>query len=147
MVDPPLDTLPVYVRAGSILPQQPVVQNLDETPQGPLQISVYPGPDCHGSLYQDDGNSLAYTRGDFYRVRFTCDSRPDALRLNLSSPQGTYNPWWKQVKFVFFGMNGAPHGVAVNQQQISDWKFEAEAKTVTMTLPASRNAVEIQIQK
>ena len=35
MVDPPLDTLPVYVRAGSILPQQPLVQNVDETPQGP----------------------------------------------------------------------------------------------------------------
>ena len=147
MVDPPLETLPVYVRAGSILPQQPIVQNLDETPSGPLQISVYPGPDCRGSLYQDDGNSFAYTRGDFYRVQFTCDSRSDALQLNLSSPQGTFNPWWKQLKFVFFGTNNAPRSITVNHKQISDWNFDVEKKTVTMTLSSSRNAVEIQIQK
>ena len=147
MVDPPLETLPVYVRAGSIFPQQPIVQNLDETPSGPLQISVYPGPDCRGSLYQDDGNSFAYTRGDFYRVQFTCDSRSDALQLNLSSPQGTFNPWWKQLKFVFFGTNNAPRSITVNHKQISDWNFDVEKKTVTMTLSSSRNAVEIQIQK
>lgn len=147
MVDPPLDTLPVYVRAGSILPQQPLVQNVDETPQGPLQISIYPGPNCQGSLYQDDGNSLAYTRGDFYRVQFTCDSRPDSLQLNLSNPQGTYSPWWKQLKLVFYGINGAPRGISINQASISDWKYDADGKTVTVNLAASRNAVEIQIQK
>ncbi len=58
-VDPPLDTLPVYVRAGSIIPQQPVVQNTDETPRGPLVLHVYPGPQCQGGLYADDGNTLA----------------------------------------------------------------------------------------
>jgi len=146
-VDPPLDTLPVYVRAGSILPQQPLVQNLDETPEGPVQISVYPGPDCRGSLYQDDGNSFAYTRGEFYRVQFTCDSRPDTLQLSVSSPEGTFNPWWKQIKFVFFGMGSAPHSVSVDHKQISDWKFDAGQKTVTMTFPASRSTMEIQIQK
>ena len=90
---------------------------------------------------------MAYTRGDFYRVQFTCDSHPDSLQLNLTSPQGTYNPWWKQLKFVFFGMTGAPRGISVNQAKISDWKFDADGKTVTLTLPASRNPVEIQIQK
>ena len=80
-------------------------------------------------------------------MQFTCDSRSDALQLNLSSPQGTFNPWWKQLKFVFFGTNNAPRNVTVNHQQISDWKFDAEKKTVTMTLSSSRNAVEIQIQK
>ena len=62
-VNPPVDTLPVYVRVGTILPQQPVVQNVDEAPQGPLELRVYPGPDCHGDLYQDDGNTFAYQKG------------------------------------------------------------------------------------
>src|SRR5262249_32530330 len=147
MVDPPLDTLPVFVRGGSILPQQPVVQNLDETPQGPMQISVYPGPDCRGSLYQDDGNSFAYTRNEFYKVDFTCDSTPGTLRLNASIPQGTFHPWWKQLKFVFFGINSVPQGVMVNQDKTADWKFDSAGKTITVNLPATQRAMEIKIQK
>ena len=42
--------MPVYVRGGSILPLQPLVQNTDETPVGPLELRVYPGSDCSGSL-------------------------------------------------------------------------------------------------
>src|SRR5262249_7257564 len=59
-LNPALDVLPVFVRAGAVIPEQPVVQNSGEVPQGPLQVSVYPGPNCSGSLYQDDGNTLAY---------------------------------------------------------------------------------------
>ena len=38
-----LETLPVYVRGGSILPLQPLVQSTDQTPNGPLELRVYPG--------------------------------------------------------------------------------------------------------
>ena len=42
-IHPTLDTLPVYVRGGSILPLQPLIQSTDETPSGPLELRVYPG--------------------------------------------------------------------------------------------------------
>jgi alpha-glucosidase len=48
---------------GSIIPRQPVVQNVDEVPRGPLVLGVYPGPECQGSLYADNGNTLAYHTG------------------------------------------------------------------------------------
>ncbi|HEX3821166.1 MAG TPA: TIM-barrel domain-containing protein, partial [Candidatus Sulfotelmatobacter sp.] len=73
-IHPPLDTLPVYVRAGSILPFQPLIQNTDETPNGPLELDVYPGPDCNGSLYLDDGHTFGYQHGEFLRQSFTCES-------------------------------------------------------------------------
>jgi len=38
--------MPLYVRAGAILPTQLVVQNIGETPSGPLQLLIYPGEDC-----------------------------------------------------------------------------------------------------
>jgi alpha-glucosidase len=146
-VDPPLDTLPVYVRGGTILPQQPVIENTNEVPQGPLEISVYPGPNCQGSLYQDDGNTLAYTRGEFLRVQFACDPRPDSLRVNFSTTEGTYKPWWTAMKFAVFGITSPPRQVSVNQVPVSDWKFDSVAKTVTLTVPASRTATEIVIGK
>ncbi len=62
-----LDTLPVFVRAGAIVPEQPLVQSTDEKPQGPLTLRVYPptaiGNDCGGSLYLDDGVSYDFKKG------------------------------------------------------------------------------------
>jgi alpha-glucosidase len=146
-VDPPLDTLPVYVRGGAILPEQPVVQDTDEIPPGPLRLSVYPGPNCRGSLYEDDGNTMAYTRGDFLRMQFTCDLRSDSLRVNLSRPEGTYKPWWKAAKVVVFDTASAPREVSVNAVKFADWQFDANAGTLTFTVPASTVATEIVITK
>src|SRR5438128_1323122 len=133
-LNPPLDALPVFVRGGAILPEQPVVQNTGEVPKGPLQISVYPGPDCHGSLYQDDGNSLANTRGKFLRMQFTCEARSDSLRLKFSTAQQTYKPWWRVVEIVFFGIESKPQEISVDGQVSSDWRFDSAAKTITLSL-------------
>jgi alpha-glucosidase len=133
-LDPPLDTLPVFVRGGAILPEQPVVQNTDEVPQGPLQISVYPGRNCHGSLYQDDGNTLAYTRGEFLRMQFTCDSRPDSLGFKFSTTQTNYKAWWNSMKVVFFGFDRKPQEISVDGHVSSDWRFDSAAKTITLSL-------------
>ena len=55
---PKLDSVPVFVRAGTILPRQPLVQSTAQKPRGPLQLDVYPGEDCRGDLYLDDGTSV-----------------------------------------------------------------------------------------
>ncbi len=62
--------LPVYVRGGSILPLQPLIQSTDETPNGPLELRVYPGQPCSGSLYLDDGHTFRYQHGEFLRQTF-----------------------------------------------------------------------------
>ena len=146
-VDPPLDTLPVYVRAGAIFPEQPVVQTTDELPKGPLQISVFPGPNCEGSLYQDDGNTLAYTRGEFLRVHFTCDSQPNELRFDVSAVEGSYKPWWSTMKVVFFGLNSAPREVSVSGSKTREWRFDSAAKRLSVTVPASTAANQVLILK
>jgi alpha-glucosidase len=145
-LDPPLDVLPVFVRSGTILPEAPVVQNVDEVPQGPLELGVYPGPGCSGSLYQDDGNTIAYTRGAFLRVQFTCDVQSDSLRVNLSKSEGTYKPWWNTLKIVVYGATGAPKGILVNGKTISDSQFDSARKTVTLTLPSSNSPMEITLR-
>ena len=68
---PTTDVLPVYVRAGTILPRQPLVQSTMETPVGPLELWVYPGPQGQGSLYLDDGGSMAYRHGEFLRQDYS----------------------------------------------------------------------------
>lgn len=146
-VDPPLGTLPVFVRGGAVLPQQSVVQNVDEVPQGPLQISVYPGPDCRGSLYQDDGNTMAYNSGKFLRMEFTCDSGPSSLRLKFTTAHAAYKPWWSSLKIVFFGAVKAPRTIKVNDALVSNWEFHPDAQTVTVTLPVPPPDAEVLINE
>jgi alpha-glucosidase len=128
-VNPPVDTLPVYVRAGTILPQQPVVQNVDETPKGPLELRVYPGPDCRGDLYQDDGNTFAYQKGDFVRVHFTCEAASNKVRVQMSPAEGSYRPWFKDVQVTVYGADKV-HEVVVDGKRAKNWKSAAGAVTL-----------------
>ena len=101
-VHPKLDTMPVYVRGGSVLPMQPLIQNTDETPVGPLELRVYPGSDCKGAIYLDDGHSFAYQHGQFLRQDFTCDADAKSVRLHFHARQGSFAPWWKFVEVVVY---------------------------------------------
>jgi alpha-glucosidase len=94
-ITPDPGRLPVYVRAGSIIPSQPLVQSTKERPEGPLTLDIYPGPDCRGSVYLDDGVTRAYRRGAYYRRSFACGSdSAGELHLDLAAAEGSYTPWW-----------------------------------------------------
>ncbi|HTV09760.1 MAG TPA: TIM-barrel domain-containing protein, partial [Candidatus Aquilonibacter sp.] len=62
-VSAPIDTLPIFVRAGSILPLGAPILSTDEK-QAIAQVRVYPGADGDFTLYDDDGKTYAYERGE-----------------------------------------------------------------------------------
>jgi alpha-glucosidase/alpha-D-xyloside xylohydrolase len=80
-----LATMPLYVRAGAILPLDPVRQHTGEATREPTTIRVYPGRDGEFRLYEDDGKSLEYSRGKFTWTRFKWD---DAARRLTIEPDG-----------------------------------------------------------
>ena len=145
-IDPPMDTLPVYVRAGTILPEQPVVQNTDETPKGPLELKVFPGPNCSGSLYQDDGNTFAYQKGEYLRQTFTCEAGSRALKIHLAAPEGTYRPWFQDLKFTVY-CKGTPTTtiVTLDGKLIKTWKSTANAITIE-SIPWTPAAHDLEIR-
>jgi alpha-glucosidase/alpha-D-xyloside xylohydrolase len=63
-----LETMPLHVRAGAIIPMGPVKQYTDEPVDAPLTITVYPGADGAFTLYEDDGRTFAHKAGDFMRL-------------------------------------------------------------------------------
>lgn len=104
---PALNELPVFVRAGTILPRQPLIQSTSETPNGPLTLEVYPGDDCHGTLYLDDGHSQAYRQGHYLRQRIRCLTTADGLVVTFETRAGDYRPWWPSIDVVIHGWDGA----------------------------------------
>ena len=145
-VTPALDMVPLYVRGGAIIPQQPVVQYTGQKPDGPLQLRVYPGDDCRGSLYLDDGLSLAYQKGDYLRINYTCEQASGAVKLKISPPQGRFSPWWNNVEVQVFGIGQSPTQVTAGGTAVSGWKYDPETHSVVATIPNPAGGTDIQIK-
>ena len=104
---PRLEYLPVFVRAGTILPRQPLVQSTSQTPAGPLHLDIYPGEDCSGVIYLDDGHSMGFESGDYLRQEIRCTSgRQGALAIDFGPREGRYAPWWRQIEITVHHRSG-----------------------------------------
>jgi alpha-glucosidase (family GH31 glycosyl hydrolase) len=79
-----LETMPLFVRAGAILPLGPVKQYVSEKVEGPLAISIYPGADSSFLLYEDDGISFNYRKGEWMGIQMTWNDASRTLRLQLA---------------------------------------------------------------
>lgn len=83
-----LDEFPLFVRAGAIVPLGPVVEHTGEHPDAPWEIRVYPGADADFTIYEDDGETYAYERGERATTALRWD---DARRtLHIGARQGRY---------------------------------------------------------
>jgi alpha-glucosidase len=77
----PLDVIPSYVRAGSIITLGPILQSTQAGPEDPLEIRVYPGADATFSLYEDDGDTYAYQQGESCKIPLTWDDHSKTLTV------------------------------------------------------------------
>ena len=93
----PIDILPLYIKAGSILPLGPKVQYSDEKKWDNLDLCIYPGANGEFTLYEDEGDNYNYEKGMFSTIRFSWD---DATRtLTIDDRKGEYPDMLKRRNF------------------------------------------------
>jgi alpha-D-xyloside xylohydrolase len=93
----PLERIPLYVRAGSILPLGPEEEYADEKPNGPIELRIYPGADGAFTLYNDEGDNYDYERGAHSTTTLTWF---DATRtLTIAARQGAYPNMPRETAF------------------------------------------------
>lgn len=98
---PTLNTLPVFVRAGSIIPRQQATLRSVNGLNGPLELHVYPGPNCSGEIYDDDGITR---NGPSRRQAIRCETMEDGtVRIRFAKPEGAYRPTWSSLAIVVHG--------------------------------------------
>lgn len=90
-----LATLPLYVRAGSILPMGPVRQCTTETDREPVELVVYPGAGGRMGLYEDDGLTFNFRKGEFTRTRAIWEDKSRRMTLTV---EGAARPREKQFR-------------------------------------------------
>ncbi|HVR25777.1 MAG TPA: TIM-barrel domain-containing protein [Candidatus Polarisedimenticolia bacterium] len=93
-----LETMPLFVREGSILPLGPVKQFSAEKVDEPLTISIYPGADASFLLYEDDGTSFDYRKGEWMGTQMAWDDSRKILRLRLAPGSRMSSPKSRAIK-------------------------------------------------
>ena len=148
-IHPTLAALPVFVRGGTILPMEPLVQSTNEIPQGPLELRVYPGDPgegrgCGGGLYVDDGKTMAYRRGEFLRMDFTCSQSAGALHIHIGAHQGSYAAWWKQIHLEVFG-SAAHSATALIDGKQRSLSLTRSADSVALTVDDAGKGINLDL--
>ncbi len=93
----PLNRIPVFVKAGSIIPTGAAIEYVDQKPEAPITLNVYMGADGQFELYEDDGESYAYESGAWSRIPFSFNNA--SKTLTIGKRRGSYPNMIHQREF------------------------------------------------
>ncbi len=127
----PLETLPLYVRAGSILPLGPIVQYTGEKPADPIELRIYRGADADTTLYEDDGETYGYEKG--YYSTIPIHWADHARTLTLGDAQGAFPGMLQHRSFhIVCVTEGYGNGVDPTERAEKIVSYDGKAVTVTL---------------
>ena len=112
-----LNRVPMFVRAGSILPLGPEMQYTGEKPWDNLEIRLYPGADGTFTLYEDEGDTYNYERGIYSTIPFHWNDRSHTL--TIGNRQGQYPSMLTNRKFTVVMPNGTSQTVNYNGKEVA----------------------------
>ena len=97
MTDAPIDQIPLYIKAGSIMPIGPKVQYSTEKGWENLKIRIYPGEDGEFTLYEDEKDNYNYEKGLYSTITFNWDEKNQTL--SIQDRKGEFPGMPKKRKF------------------------------------------------
>lgn len=130
-VDVPIETMPLYVKAGSIVPMGPVVQYATEKTSSVIELRVYPGANGQFQVYEDANDTYGYEKGQFATFNITWNDQ--AHQLTVSNVKGSFPGMLKQRIFNVVVVNG-PHGADSAPADHFDKTFKYSGSAVTVKL-------------
>ena len=128
----PLERMPVFVRAGGIVPTQPAVASTPAAPPRTLVLTAHRGRGGL-SLYDDAGDGLAHERGRFSRTKITQRPVRGGHTLTIGPARGRFagHPRRRGYEVRFVGVS-RPRTVAVGGRRTSRWSYDARKRTATV---------------
>jgi alpha-D-xyloside xylohydrolase len=125
--DAPLDRMPLFVRAGSILPMGPEIEYATQNPGGPIELRIYRGANGDFNLYEDAGDSYDYEKGEHAVIPIHWENSSGTL--TVGARQGSFSGMVESRKFrVVLVGNG--HGAGAEETGSSDADIEYSGKEI-----------------
>lgn len=125
----PVDRLPLYVRAGSIVPLGPDVEWSTEKPADPIELRVYRGADADFTLYEDENDGYAYEKGVYATIPLHWNDQQGTLTIGARKGQFPGMLESRTFRVVVVGDN---HGVGVNPTEPADKIVQYSGKEIAV---------------
>ena len=135
-----LGVVPIYIRAGAIIPMRQLEQYVGELPQNPLTFTIYPGPDSTYELYLDDGLTTNYQTQQQYRLTaITHHSTGNSQTVTIQRQHDGYTP---PELFFYLCLLGAslPSKAQVNGVPLSNLIYPTDAEAAAALAASPVNA-------
>lgn len=127
----PIDIMPLYVRAGSIIPMGQVMEYATQKPADNIELRIYPGADGHFTLYEDENNTYNYEKGEF--ATFTFNWNDKTKELSISARKGSFPGMLKNRTFNVI-LVGENKGTGVQQTAKADKVIKYNGSAVRVKL-------------
>ncbi len=102
LVDAPLEKMPLFIRAGAIIPLVPVMQYAEELPVNEMRLLIAPGKG-EFTLYEDDGNTFAYRDGASCTTKYTVDIEGTQVVVEINAREGKLTPLERRIIIEVIG--------------------------------------------
>ena len=116
-----LDRMPLYVRAGSIVPMGPEEEYSNQKPDNPIELRIYPGADADFTLYEDEGDTYNYEKGKYATIPIHWNDATHTV--TLGARKGSF-PGMIEKRTFNVVVVGENHGVGVEAVSAPDKAFE-----------------------
>lgn len=150
LADAPLEKLPIYVRAGAILPEQPVRQHAGERPAdeagGRLTFRLYaaaPGGRSVYELFEDDGLTFAYKTGAYNTIRVEAEYGEEAVRIRCGYAHRGYETVRNAVTLILHHLPFVPRTVTDGEGQGLEWRYDADRRELTVACPLAGETMTV----
>jgi alpha-glucosidase len=152
-----IDQIPVYVRAGAIVPMAPPMQYTSQKPVDPLVVTVYPLKDGDVStytLYQDSGDTRGYQTGEFARTTITATQSGKETTIEISPAKGSY-PGMPSSRAYEIRLPGDWPPEAMDLRRDSEsvigkdahkWRFEGNTLTTVIDVPETKITGKVTVR-
>lgn len=150
-----VDQIPVYARAGAVIPMQPRMRNTGEKPVDPLILTIFPGDSGTVRIYEDEGNSLGYQQDQFAWTTVRHAQLSGSKRkIEILPAQGYYPGMLTQRAYVIrlagvwppasVSCNG--HVVAFSSEEsVPGWRYDGDKLMTIISLPKFRVSEKVEV--
>jgi alpha-D-xyloside xylohydrolase len=128
-VETPLNLIPLYVRAGTILPMGPMLHYASESPADPIELRIYRGADGAFTLYEDEGDNYNYEKRAFAEIPITWNEASQTL--TFGKRKGSFTGMLVKRTFNVIWV-GEGRGVGGQVTEKIDSKVSYQGRTVTI---------------
>jgi alpha-D-xyloside xylohydrolase len=130
----PIQTMPLFVRAGSIVPLGPIVQYADESPAAPLELRIYRGADAAFDLYDDEGDNYDYQTGSYSIIPIRWDEAKHTLTIGERTGDFPGSARKRQFNIVWVKPG---HGTRLGQETHPEQAINYDGPAVSIPGPVN----------